>query len=432
MPAISGKWLESSVVAVCASVVACVSAGKAAVAAELPGVQLTQQNLVPDCVTPSRLNRFLRDRNPRVAAQFSKIAENYARLGRRLGLRWDVAFFQMMLETDNLSFRSSNGTARDVMPEHNNFAGIGALGDGRPGDIFANQESGVQAHLEHLLHYAGVTIRSPIAERTRKVQMWRVLESWHNGFEQPITYSDVARRWAPGSSVYLKKIEGLADAFQREYCDGAAVILLHGNSRQPQIADTGWRFELSGGAPGSAGSTPPTGQPNFEAYRGSLGAGRLAEADVSSVVPPLPITAPQMSSGRMVVASVARHHRPQSQMASKAPARNTVDDQLRQLLSDRKILLRTHVGAVIPITYNSNGQMIGEAGGLGFFLGSSRDSGKWWVAGGKMCQKWRVWLDQETHCMTLKERNGTIWWRADDGKSGTAKIVAQNSASRTR
>jgi hypothetical protein len=431
MPAFGGKFLRSSVFAASACVLVGFGASSSAFAADLPGVQLTQQNLVPDCVTPGRLDRFLRARNPHVLPKFAKIADKYATLGRQLGLRWDVAFLQMMIETGNLTFERADGSVGDVLPEHNNFAGIGALGDGRPGDIFTSVENGVQAHLQHVLHYAGVTIRSPIAERTRKVQMWRVLESWHKGFEQPITFSDVARRWAEGSTIYLRSIEQLADAYQREYCDGAPVILLHDNRRRPQIAETAWRFELLNGAPGTAGTTPPTGQPDFNAYRGSLGV-EPPRHSIESNTPPLPITAPRWVERHIVVASVAPRHPVQPKSIMRPVPRISADDRLRQMLSDRKILLRTHVGVVIPIKYNSNGEMLGEAGSLGFFLGASRDSGKWWVSNGKMCQKWRIWLDRETHCMTLKERNGTIWWRADDGKSGTAKIVAETSANRSR
>jgi len=111
----------------------------------------------------------------------------------------------------------------------------------------------------------------------------------------------------------------------------------------------------------------------------------------------------------------------------RRPVRRRIspDDRIRQMVSDRKFLLRTQVGTVVPIVFRRNGRMSGNANGLEFFLGSSRDHGRWWVSKGKLCQKWKVWLDRETYCMSLKKRGGTVWWKSDDGKSGTARIVTR-------
>ena len=55
-------------------------------------------------------------------------------------------------------------------PTQNNFAGLGATGRGEPGESFKDIETGVRAHLEHLLLYAGRPVENPTAERTRKVR----------------------------------------------------------------------------------------------------------------------------------------------------------------------------------------------------------------------------------------------------------------------
>lgn len=52
------------------------------------------------------------------------------RRGEDLGLRWDYAFFQMAIETNYLSFRREGGRRSDVRPSQNNFAGLGATGNG--------------------------------------------------------------------------------------------------------------------------------------------------------------------------------------------------------------------------------------------------------------------------------------------------------------
>ena len=64
------------------------------------------------------------------------------------GVNYDIAFCQMCLETGFLQF---NG---DVKPEQNNFAGIGAIGNGVRGDSFSDQRIGVRAQIQHLKAYA--------------------------------------------------------------------------------------------------------------------------------------------------------------------------------------------------------------------------------------------------------------------------------------
>ena len=67
--------------------------------------------------------------------------------GYRFGIRADVAFAQMMHETNSLRYGG------DVQPWQNNFAGIGATGGGNPGNSFATAELGVIAHYAHLAWY---------------------------------------------------------------------------------------------------------------------------------------------------------------------------------------------------------------------------------------------------------------------------------------
>lgn len=417
------------VVAGCVGLPALPASVHAAAGVRLPEVRLGEHNRVPACVTPARLMAFLRTRNRQLDPRYGKIADSYAKYGTRLGVRWDIGFLQMLVETANLTFRRPDGTPGDVAPQHNNFAGIGAVGDGRPGEIFSSIAHGVRAHLEHVLHYAGAVVAAPVAERTRKVQAWKVLAEWHSGFDRPINYTDLARRWAPHTDAYLASIGLLAQRFQDRYCGGQAVLMVL-DQRQMALAKTAWRFEKAAGRPGTAGTTPPSGQFNLSAGRGSLGAPvpRILDRPVTATKPNNRVAPAQRRQPRRTVSvagrrAVARPARTSKPVSSRP--RISRDDRIRQMISDRKILLRTHVGAVIPIEYDADGRMRGEAGALAFFLGSSRDRGRWWVAKGKLCQKWRIWLDRDVYCMRLKERRGTIWWQADDGKSGTARIVSK-------
>lgn len=204
------------------SVIAVMAAASAAcqpAAADLPAIKAGDANAVPACATPGRLQAFLASRNPSLDARFQTIAVDYMREGEALGMRWDYAFFQMIEETGQLTFRNGS-RAGDVKPAQNNFAGLGATG-GVPGESFPDVGTGVRAHLQHVLLYAGEKLENPVAERTRKVQEWGVLTEWQKGIKHSITYADLAAKWAPKSKAYADSLERIADKFAAEQCKAA-------------------------------------------------------------------------------------------------------------------------------------------------------------------------------------------------------------------
>ena len=64
------------------------------------------------------------------------------------GVKVEVAFTQAMLETGYLKFGG------DVKPNQYNFAGIGATGNGNPGNSFEDVRTGIRAQIQHLKCYA--------------------------------------------------------------------------------------------------------------------------------------------------------------------------------------------------------------------------------------------------------------------------------------
>src|SRR5262245_48190238 len=206
-----------SVVSVVASALTLASTG--AIAQSLPAIKSDDTNKVPECATPGRLMAFVFGRNQKIDPRFASVGTAYMRHGEVLSLRWDYAFFQMMLETGNLAYMRGNGKPGDVKPSQNNFAGLGATGKGESGDAFATIEDGVKAHLQHLMMYAVERIESPIDERTRRVQEWAVLTNWHKGFTRPITFTDLAAKWAPGSKGYANDIKSIAANFYEDLCN---------------------------------------------------------------------------------------------------------------------------------------------------------------------------------------------------------------------
>src|SRR5262245_1232313 len=142
-----------------------------AAAGSMPDIKANARNAVPACVTPGRLVEYLKSRNPDLASRFESVPVEYMRQGEKLSIRWDYAFYQMILETGALSYRNGS-RAGDVKPTQNNFAGLGATGRGEPGESFKDVATGVRAHLEHLLLYSGDKLENPTADRTRQLQEW--------------------------------------------------------------------------------------------------------------------------------------------------------------------------------------------------------------------------------------------------------------------
>lgn len=97
---------------------------------------------------------------------------------------------------------------------------------------------------------------------------------------------------------------------------------------------------------------------------------------------------------------------------------------LRESVPGSTIEVNSPLGA-LPIHHREDGRLYGEARGLAFFLGASTDTGRWWIADDRLCHKWTKWFDAETHCLTLAQDGTRVFWRRDDGKTGTATITAQ-------
>lgn len=187
-------------------------------ARDLPPIKIDAANPVPACATPGRMMAFLKARNKDLDDRFEKIAVAYMRQGEQLGVRWDYAFAQMAIETNYLTFRAAGGRRGDVSPRQNNFAGLGATGRGEPGESFKDVETGVRAHLQHLLHYAGDEVAEPVAERTRKIMEWGVLKSFHARIKGPVTFKHLSMKWAT-SARYAEAIRTHADIFYSDYCN---------------------------------------------------------------------------------------------------------------------------------------------------------------------------------------------------------------------
>lgn len=190
------------------------AARSAAASAE---IRTSATHPVPACVTPERLMRLLAQRNSKLDPRYRDIARHYKTHGEALRIRWDYAFFQMLLETNYLMFHRGNGEPGDVRARQNNFAGIGATGGGEPGDSFKDVSTGVLAQMQHLQAYSGERVEKPVAPRTREMQDDIVEES--RALRRPVRFSDLTNRWAADRN-YARSIEAIADAFREAFCNG--------------------------------------------------------------------------------------------------------------------------------------------------------------------------------------------------------------------
>jgi hypothetical protein len=106
-------------------------------------------------------------------------------------------------------------------------------------------------------------------------------------------------------------------------------------------------------------------------------------------------------------------------------SRPLAGDELRRAIAGKRVYLAVPLGGEFPLFYRNDGRVdgSGEAVGLGRFLKPS-DSGRWWVDGQKLCQKWQTWYDGRVFCFTVTPRGSDrIAWVRDDGEKGVARLA---------
>ena len=167
---------------------------------------------------PAEANRdqavvLLRRYNPKlpIKATPEEIVDLYCQEAGREGLRWDIVFCQALLETGFFRF---GGT---VVPQQNNFCGLGTTSATVQGAWFPTPRDGVRAHVQHLMAYT--TDRLPatpvIDPRYYLVYKGKV----QNGFYT--RWSQLNGKWATGS-YYAEKILNLHEQMKK-------IIAISGN-----------------------------------------------------------------------------------------------------------------------------------------------------------------------------------------------------------
>ena len=188
---------------------------------------------VPACVTPERLMTFLAVRNTSLDPRYAQLAKLYKQHGETWRVRWDYAFYQMVIETNYLMFRRGDGKSGDVNPKQYNFAGLGTTGGGVPGDAYPDPSTGVLAQIQHLVVYSGERIDRPIGSRTQLRQDDIISASAAVSRRRPVTFQDLSGRWASDRS-YGRMIESVAERYRAMFCTGREALAVAEPPRQVQ------------------------------------------------------------------------------------------------------------------------------------------------------------------------------------------------------
>jgi hypothetical protein len=216
--------------------------------------------------------RHVMERTPNLDPRFRDIARFYKLHGEVLRIRWDYAFYQMLLETNYLAYKTGSGRPGDVNARQNNFAGIGATGGGVPGDRFADVSTGVLAQMQHLTAYSGEHVPNPVATRTREKQDDIIRLSL--ALRRPVRFSDLTNRWAKDRN-YATSIELVAERYRQANCTASGEPLrpsaedeMDAAARRPQLTALA---PLAAGAPRLAKAPrPPTCDVYSASYGGSV------------------------------------------------------------------------------------------------------------------------------------------------------------------
>ena len=131
--------------------------------------------------TQDQMVNFIKKRNPdtKLNCTVEQLVHLYYVEAGREGIRPDIAICQAIKETGAWNYGG------DVIPEQNNYCGLGTTGGGVKGEFFATPQLGVRAHIQHLLSYTSkrppkVEIVDPRYELIKKFrpQIFGKLTQW--------------------------------------------------------------------------------------------------------------------------------------------------------------------------------------------------------------------------------------------------------------
>ncbi|MCC8072228.1 MAG: glucosaminidase domain-containing protein [Bacteroidales bacterium] len=137
-------------------------------------------------LTVDQMYNYVKRRNSKFRRE---IAEAYYEVGRRYGIRGDVALCQAIIETG--WFRFADGTA--VKANQHNYCGLGVTRRGMKGCSFKNVKEGVTAQIQHLYAYSSkeaLPKGEKVVDPRFKLVKRGCAKTWH----------DLSNRWAANAN----------------------------------------------------------------------------------------------------------------------------------------------------------------------------------------------------------------------------------------
>ncbi len=111
--------------------------------------------------------------------------------------------------------------------------------------------------------------------------------------------------------------------------------------------------------------------------------------------------------------------------ATAAHAAPLSGEEIKTLIGGKQVYLSTPLRIELPLIYRRDGTVSGNLSGFSIArMFAPKETGRWWVEGSKMCQKFPTWYKGRQFCFTIsKIGEAKIAWTRDDSYSGTARVV---------
>lgn len=168
-----------------------------------------------------------------VSSDYIKLIPVYLSEGSKEGVRGDIAYAQSLVETGNFRFQG------DVLPEQNNFAGLGTTGNGVRGEYFSSPEIGIRAQIQHLKAYASTAELSQTCVDTRFKYVTRGCAPYVEYLGIPDNPQGKGWAAAKGYGKIILKvmsaISTLTDSETEEYSDSLYRVRLSWDNPSSQI-----------------------------------------------------------------------------------------------------------------------------------------------------------------------------------------------------
>ena len=155
-------------------------------------------------VTKEQMVSFIRRQNPfpQITCSLEELVDIYYEEASHEGIRPDLALAQAILETGFFRY------GRDVLPQQNNFSGLGTTGGGVQGASFESPRIGVRAHIQHLIAYSAA--RDPLKPVVDP--RFHLVRALPYRSAQCSTWESLSGKWAVPGVGYGERIVKIIDA----------------------------------------------------------------------------------------------------------------------------------------------------------------------------------------------------------------------------